>query len=847
MSDFTEQARLVVRLARREMRGGIRGFRVFIACLTLGVAAIACVGSLSHSIKAGLQENGKLLLGGDVDIRLLHQPLNNDQRTYFEQNAAQVSEVIDMRAMARSVSGKTSRQLIELKAVDQNYPLVGSITIEPAQTLDQALSPINGIEGAIVDANLLTRLKLHIGDKVRVGSAEFEIRGKVVLEPDRVASVFSFGPRLMIRHAAIESTGLIQPGSQIHYHTRLAFTPGTGFESWRNQLDETFPDAGWRVRSPDQAAPGVNRFLDRMTLFMSFVGLTVLLVGAIGVGNAVKSYLDEKTSTIATLKCLGAPGHLIFALYFLQVMVLGFVGVVLGLIIGAVLPMASLSLLSGQLPVAPVAGIYFRPLIEAATFGMMTAATFALWPVARARDIKAADLFRDTVAPLEGGLPRRRYMIAYFVGILLLAGLTLLTAGDHSFALWFIGGSIMTILLLRLGARLIMSLAKKVPRSHHAEWRMALANLHRPGTSTPQVVLALGIGISVLVAVTSIEGNLDRQISERLPDVAPAFFFIDIQPSQIEAFDKAVTSVEGAKGYRRVATMRGRITKINGTPVSEATISSNVAWAVRGDRALTFSAKPLEGAEIVKGAWWVEDYSGPPAISLDAGIARGFGIDLGDTLTLNVLGRQITAEIKSLREIDWRSLRFDFAIIFAPGTLENAPHTHIAAIEATPEAENAVEAAATDKFANVSAIRVREALAAAATMIKGVGAAVNSVAAVTILAGALVLAGTIIAGNRRRTADAVVFKVLGATRKRILRVYLMEYSVLGLATGIVGAAVGTLTSWAVVVFLMQTDWVFLPTNVLITTMLCLLVAISVGISGTWHIFGLKTARYLRNE
>ena len=429
----------------------------------------------------------------------------------------------------------------------------------------------------------------------------------------------------------------------------------------------------------------------------------------------------------------------------------------------------------------------------------------------------------------------------------ILAVLTVGTASETRAALWFVGGAIATFALLRLAAVLVMRIAARIPRPRGAEWRLALSNLHRPGASTPSTVVSLGLGLSVLVAVVLIEANLSRQINDRLPEDAPALFFIDVQPDQTGDFDSMVTAVEGASGFRRVPSLRGRITRIAGEPVEKVRVDPDVAWAIRGDRALTYAAEPSADSDIVAGDWWPKDYSGPPQISLDAELARGFGVDLGDSLSFNILGREIDATITSLREIDWRSLRFDFAVIFAPGTLEGAPHTHIAAVHAPPAAEEIIEKAVTDRFSNISSIRVREALEAAANILAGIGTAVRSTASVTILAGALVLAGAVAATRRRRIYDSVVFKVLGATRRRILGAFLLEYGLLGLSTGAIAAIIGTFTAWAVMTFLMESDWLFFPLAVAATVVICLAATLAVGFAGTWRALGQKAAPHLRND
>ena len=836
---------LAFRLARRELRAGVKGFRVFIACLALGVAAIAGVGSLSASIVAGLRADARTLLGGDVDLRLVSRPAPPGEAAYLTANAEAVSKVVEMRAMARPEQGG-KRTLVEMKAVDDAYPLTGAVELAPAQPLAAALAHRDGAWGAAVDANLLGRMDVKLGQRVDIGDAVFEMRATITAEPDRVATVFSLGPRVLVAAQALDATGLVRPGSQIHYHTRVTLPPTADGAAWIETVKQAFPKTGWRIRGLDAAAPGVQRFIERMTLFLTFVGLTALLVGGIGVGNAVKSYLDGKTATIATMKCLGAPAELIFRIYLLQVAALALVGIALGLAVGAVLPLAGLWVAAAWLPVQPVAALYPVALALSAAFGFLTALTFALWPLARARDVSAAGLFRDLVAPVRAR-PRRADAVLVAMGVLALAGLTIVSASERNFSYWFVGGALVTVAVLRAGAAGLVAGAARIKGWRSATWRLGVANLHRPGNATPSVVLSLGLGLSVLVAITLIEGNMSHQIDERLPDEAPAFFFIDIQPDQARPFDAAVSAVEGARGLRRVPSLRGRIVKIGGVAVEDAEIAPGSTWAVRGDRALTYAAKTPTDTRITAGKWWPADYRGPPLISLDAGLARGFGVDLGDTLTLNVLGREFTATIASLREIDWRSLRFDFAIIFAPGTLEGAPHSHIAAVNATPAAEDAVERAVAEAFPNVSAIRVREALEAAARILDGIGQGVRSTALISILAGALVLGGAVAAGRRRRVYDAVVFKVLGATRATVLKAFAIEYGILGLATGAIAAAVGTLTAWAVVTYLMNMAWTFLPGVVAATVAAAVALTVTAGFAGTWRALGQKSAPHLRNR
>jgi putative ABC transport system permease protein len=842
---------LAWRLARRELRGGLTGFRIFLGCLGIGVAAIAGVGTISASVTAGLNGEAKNLLGGDIDLRFHNHANSPEQDQYLAANSVALSKMLELRAMASPVHARATsargRSLIELKGVDEAYPLSGKMELSPPMGLSLALAQEgDGSFGTVVDSNLLKRLDLNIGGKVKVGKAIFKINAIIKREPDRAASVLSFGPRLMVSMEALEASQLVQPGSQVHFHTRVLLAVGTNSKTWREALDNNFERAGWRVRGPNEAAPGIRRFIERMTLFLSFVGLTALLVGGIGVTNAVGGFLESKTATIATFKCVGAAGALVFKIYLLQVMALGSFGIAIGLLFGGALPAIGLNVLAEQMPIAPDIGFYPTPLLLATAFGLLTTLTFALWPLGRAMEVPAATLFRDRIQP-SGLKPGRSAIIGTIAGVIALAALTIFSASDLYFSYWFIGGALLTVILLRGGASLLVGWAARAPQPKNAELRLAIANIHRPGSNAHSIVLSLGLGLSMLVAVALIEANLAHQVNERLPEEAPAFFFIDIQPGQVTEFDKIITSIKGTNGFKRMPSLRGRIVKIDGVAVEKVTIAKETQWAINGDRALTSSAIPTEGSKVIKGEWWPENYSGPPVISLDASLAKGFGIDIGDTLTLNVLGREIEGTITSLREIDWRSLRFDFAIIFAPGPLEGAPHTHIAAVEAPAEIEETLENAVSSRFANITSIRVREALEAASHIIKGIAGAISGTSLITIVAGGLVLAGIIAAGQRRRIYDSVVFKVLGATRTRLFMAYTFEYGILGMATGIIATAIGTLTAWAVIVFLMRISWVFLPQVIAITIFVCLFVTVAAGYLGTWKALGEKASTHLRNK
>ena len=840
--------------ARRELRAGLRGFRIFLACLILGVAAIAGVGSVSQSMVEGLRNDGRALLGGDMALNLIHRPAEDGQRSWLAERAT-VSEVVEMRAMARGLSEDSKRVLIELRAVDDLYPLYGEVKLSTEDgataandsgSLEQALSFADGNWGAAIDPRALRRLQLAIGDQVTVGDATFVIRATLLKEPDHTTRAFTLGPTFMIAAESLAATGLIQPGSMTRYDYRLALPVDSNVTAFKDSLENAFPHAGWRIRDATAAAPRVSQFIDRLTLFLTLVGLTALLVGGVGVGNATRSYLEGKTATIATLKCLGAPGRLIFKVYLIQILLLAALGTVVGLVIGAVAPMLVAHLIGDALGWNAVIGLYPIPLITAAVFGLLTALTFSLWSLGRARDVAPASLFRSVVAPAKGKLGTGMTVSVIAAG-LLLAALVILTAVDQKIALFFVAGALIAFAVFYVTALGVMALARRTPRSRIPSLRLAVANLYRPGAPTPSVVLSLGLGLTVLVTIAQIEGNLTQQVEQNLPEEAPGFYFIDIQPDQIEAFDELVQSIPGTSDLQRVPMLRGRISAVNGKTPDQLDVPSEIKWIFRGDRGLTWSRQPPRNTNLTLGDWWPPDYDGKPLVSLDEQVANGLGLGLGDRLTINILGRDVEVEIANLRAIDWSQLSINFVMVFSPGLLSSAPQTQIATVRAEPEIEDRIERAVTDRFVNISSIRVKEALEAVSELLGQVATAVRATASIALFAGVLVLAGAVAAGHHRRVYDAVILKVLGATRATIGRAFLLEYGLLGCLTAAIAAILGTTAAFLVITEIMRLDFVFQPWAVVSTAIIATAITLLFGFAGTWRALGQKAAPLLRNE
>jgi putative ABC transport system permease protein len=837
-------APLALRLAGRELWGGVRGLWIVLMCLALGVAVIAAVGTLRAAVDAGLAADGRQILGGDIEVDGGNQPLPATLATWFRDRGGQVSGIVQMRSMLVAPNGE--RQLIELKAVDPAWPLVGEPGIAPPQPLDTALADANGHYGLLAEKVVLDRLGLNPGDTARLGTETFRVAGTLTTEPDRVATATMFGARVLIAQVALPQTGLLAPGAMVRYALRATLPQPVPGATIAAELRHQFGEQGWRIRDPHDAAPGVTRFIDQTSLFLTLVGLTSLLVGGIGVANGVRAWLDARSRSIATLRCLGASAGLIFAMCLIQVMALSVAGVLAGLVVGAGLPLAGASLLHDILPVPPVLGIYPVPLIAAAGYGLLTALTFALWPLGRAARIPGAALFRDALTPVRTR-PSALLVLSNVGLVAALIALTVATSADRRFSLYFCIAAILTLVLFRAGASLVMQLARAAPHLKAPWARLGIANLYRPGTATPMLLLSVGLGLSTLAAVALIQGNIRQEVLAQLPANAPSFFFIDIQNEQVPRFQALVKGTPGVQEMHDVPSLRARIVAVNGVPVDEVKATPDTAWALRGDRGLTYAADPPAGTHIVAGEWWPPDYDGPPLVSFDAGLAAGWHVRVGDTIRVNVLGRDIDLKVANLRNIAWQSLSINFFMVASPGLLAHAPHTHIATVRIADAEQGALLRRVTDALPNVTGIPVRDVLQAIAVLLDQVSAALAVTGLLTLGAGALVLVGAVAAGQRRRTNEAVVLKTLGATRRQIRAAWLVEFGLLGLTAGVLAGLVGTAASWGVMHYILHTDWVFLPGTLILTLAGALATMLIFGYTGVATALRAKPASLLRNE
>ena len=819
LRDLTFALPLAFRLALRELRGGLRGFYIFLACLFLGVATIASVGALSASLVAGLTQRGQEILGGDLDLRLMHREISSEEAAALRQ-WGELSHIATLRAMV-STPDRSQQLLVEAKAIDGRYPLIGTVMLRSGRALDQALaSEMRSQDGtsdltvkynAVVEATLLTQLGLAVGDVMTLGDINLYIADVIDREPDRLAGGFALGPRILIREAALRASGLWQTGSLINHHYRLRLAPtAPSIDALRQVLEADFPLAGWRIRDRRDASPSVRRSIERVALFLTLVGLTALTVGGVGVGNAISAFLDQRRAAIATLKALGASRAVITLLFIFHIGAIALLAVGAALAFGIIVPMGLSEIIAGLIDLPIEASPSISALSIAALFGLVTAFGFMFVPLGRALQTPVSVLFRGAVATDTSPKAPLMFRLAAMLGLCCVVALSFWISERRDIALWFVVSMALSFLILRLSAWLVQALARQLARRGGVHRRLAMRNIIAPAAPVASVTLSVGLSVILVTTLAMVQGNFDRQLMTDFPERAPSFFALDIQPNQIDDFRQATEAFAGFEAMQAVPMLQAAVLAVNDTPVQQITPPSDIAWFLRGDRGITYADTMPSNTQIVEGQWWPDDYAGPPLLSMDERIARGLGLGIGDRLTVNILGRPLVGEIANLRRIDWGSGRLNFALVFSPNPLRAAPHSYVATVTLLDENEPAFKQFVTTQYRNISLVRVKEAVQSVQQLLNQFSVAIGALSLTAIATSILVLAGALASSRQTRLYEAAVLGAMGARRREILAVFLIEYGFMGFGAAVIGASIGTVTSWAVIRFGLRGDWYFLP-------------------------------------
>jgi putative ABC transport system permease protein len=841
------QAAFVLRLALRETRGAWRHFAGLVACVGLGVAALVAVGTFGANLDRALLREGKALLGGDLELRS-PRPLGEDVGAVVEElvaGGATVAPVRELVAMARAPA-RGRALLVEVKAVGGGYPLYGRLETRPAARLGELLAG----DGVVVEGALLTRLGIAVGDRLALGAAEFTVRATLVREPDRAGGLLTLGPRVLLGADALERTGLVQPGSRVRHRLLVRLAGDRAARPVRDALSRRLDDAAVRVVAFDEAQPGLRRFFDQLTSYLGLVALATLFVGGIGVAAAVRTFVSKKRQTIAILKCVGAGSRLLLAAYLVQSVALGLLGSVAGAALGLALQPLLIGLLGDVLPFAIDAGPVGWSVLRAVLMGGLTTLLVALWPLLEVRTVPASVLLRREVdaRPAPSG---RRWPLALPIAAGL-AGLVLWQAGSVRNAVVFIGATVAALVLLAVLARGLIALARRAPRVRSLAWRQGIANLARPGGHAAGVIVALGVGVMLLVAVAVLETSLARQLDHERRREVPSFFMIDVQPDQRDRLVAIVRNVGGAEPAL-TAVVRARLAAVDGAPVTRELIAArrqagSKAFYFTRDYVLTATDRLPAGNVVTRGRWWTAaDAGGRPRISVEEDAAQSLGVDLGQTLTFDVQGVPIEAEVASVRTVDWQTLSTNFLVMFSPGVLDGAPTMYLATARVPAGREAAVQDAVAAALPNVTAVPVRDLVERVDTVLGRIAFAVRAIALLAIAVGLAVMAGALAASRYQRLVESVILRTLGAPRAVVARIFAVEYACLGAAAGLGGSLLASVLAWIVLRFVLETPWTPAPGVLAVGVLAATSVALAVGFLATFRLLGQKPLPVLRQE
>ncbi len=830
---------LAWRLARRELRGGLAGFRVLILCLALGVAAIAAVGLLRSAIQGGLADQGAVLLGGDAQMNFTYRFAADAEKAWMADHAVEVSEIVDFRSLA--VAGE-DRALTQVKAVDDAWPLVGAVGLEEGN-LAQAFAPQGGLPGGVMEKILADRLGLKVGDTFKLGTQTFRLGAVLLKEPDSATAGFGLGPRTLVRTADLAQSGLIVPGTLYEADYRLLLPAGADLDALQAEAEVAFRDKGMVWTDKRNAARGVEKFVDRLGSFLILIGLAGLAVGGVGVASAVRAFMAARVGTIATLKVLGAEGALVLRVYLLQITVICLVGVVLGLALGAGGLQLGAPLLAALMPFPVAFGLYFAPLLQAAFYGMVSGLLFALWPLAQAVRQRVTSLYRGTderVWPKPAHLAGIAALLALFVGG------AVWFSGSASLALGTLGGVFAALVVLAVAGFGVKRLARAAAHlglvNGRPALRWALAAMGGPRSEVQAVVLSLGLGLSVLAVVGQIDANFRAAIARDLPAKAPSFFFIDIQDAQLDPFASLMAGNPAITQVQTAPMLRGILTQINGRNARDVVGDH---WVVTGDRGITFSDNLPAGTTLTEGEWWPKDYTGPAQISFAATEAEEMNLKLGDQLTVNILGRDIAATLTSFRKVDFSSAGMGFIMVINSAAVAGAPHSSIATVYAAPDAEAAILRQASDTFPNITAIAMKEAIARAAEALSAIATATVLAAGAVLVTGLVVLVGGAAAGVPARMREAAILRVLGASRARVLASFALRSALMGAAAGGVAMGAGALGGWATLRLVMDLPYKFEAWSALSVVLGGMVATLAAGVVFAWGPLSARPAAVLR--
>jgi putative ABC transport system permease protein len=865
------------RLAARESRRSRGRIGLFVACIAVGVAAVVVVAGLSTSVSEGVRAEGRRLMAGDVAVEG-RRPLPAELDTILGKFAAERgrqgggavhrADVREFVSVVLSTRDPNASQLAELKVVEGAYPFYGTLRLDPALPLRELLAK----DAVVVAPELLTRLNVKVGEELTIGGAPFRVAGTVLEEPDKLKLSFTLGPRVFLSPQGVARTALLDRGARVEYRALLKLPEGAPAEDVARlgrRLEAELPGAeSYRVRTFTEAQPALRRGFERIGRYLGLVGLLSLLVGGVGVAQVARAWLASRMDDVAIMRCLGATPWQVVGLFMAQVVVLALVASVLGAAVGTALHWLVPRMLGGLLPAELIRPLQPAAILRGLVLGVFVALIFTLPQLIALRHVPPVRVLRRDAEPVGGGWGTRAAAAAVVLGGIWLAATT--QADSVKYGSMFAGGLVGAVAVLALAAAGVSRAARLLPRdAGGVRLRHGLTHLARPGAATVGAIVALGLGVTFVFATRVVERHLSGQLKAELPADAPSTFLLDVQPDQWPQLESLLKQ-EGAVGIDARPIVTARFAAIDGTPVEQLTGRQDAGpgdgggggreqggpdgrprprrWTLTREQRITYGASLPRGNLVTAGAFnaGAPAQAGAGGVSVEEGFARDLGVGVGSKLTLDVQGVPVELTVTSLRTVDWRTFGINFFLFAEPGPLNDAPQQRVAVARFPPGNLSLVQAKIVRAFPNVTVIHIRDVMEKVLAVLENLALAVRSLGSFIVVAGTVVLGGTVAATQARRAREVALLKTIGMTRRDVATVFAVEYALTGVVAAVVGVLAGAALAWGALTQVMEVPWAPRAGETALAVVFTTVLAVVAGLVASGRALAARPAEVLRS-
>ncbi len=793
----------VLRMAGREVRASPRRLLLLTASVAVGVAALVAINSFTANLRDSVRRQAQALLGADLSLES-RQPLPTRAERLLdslERQGAAEARVTNFSAMAY-VPRTEGTRLVQVAAIRGPYPFYGEIRTDPVP----AWGELQSARHAVVDPSLLTALRARVGDTLALGEGRFVVSGTVTSAPGNVGLRAAFGPRVFIPAAYLEETRLLGFGARAEYEAYLRLPSSISAQVFADRHGSQLRSERVRVRTVADDRERLNETLSRLTGYLGLVALVALLLGGIGVASAVVVFIRQRMDTIAVLRCLGASGRRVLAVYAVEAAGMALAGGLVGAAAGVGFQQALPGLLADLLPVDVDTAVSWSAIAVGVGMGLWVALIFALFPLLEVRRVPPLAALRRDVEPDA----RARDPWWWVVLIALAAttvGLAAIQVGSLRQGAVFSAGAAVAVLVLWAAAwALVRGTRRWLPRGWPYTWRQGLSNLHRPANQTVTVVLAIGFGAFLLGTLILVQLNLLQQLRVRGGPLRPNLVLFDIQPDQLSAVRRELRDA-GLPAAVAAPIVPMRIASVKGRPVRAmlGDTATTGAWALRREFRSTYRDTVVASERLVSGRWWEPGARAGdrPGISMETELAQELNVGVGDEIVWDVQGIQVPTLVTSLREVDWARFEPNFFVVFQPGSLEDAPQTLVTLTRVeSPAARGTLQRRLAEELPNVTTLDLSVVQEALERLVDRVVLAIRFMAAFTLATGTLVLIGALATSRFQRIREGALLRTLGATRAQLFRIVVAEYVALGTMAATVAALLSAAAAWALA------RWVF---------------------------------------